>query len=369
MRIFIYIFLLINMLSFISPINSIILGNKLNLIKSHILSSLNKFNIKSSLKKNNFSKNSFEFQNYNYELPKKDRIIVIGDVHGDMSRLLKILYHARVINKDFKWIAKPQDTTIVQLGDQIDDLRKRNSNIKETNINKDFATIIFTDFLNKIASNNGGRFISLIGNHELLNTQGDFEYVSLKNKVNYRNALFNPGGYFSEILSNRPIVLKIGDNLFCHGGINTNHINILEDYDSNLNTINRIWSDYILNYEIDSITDKYLLNELIYDSNGILWTRNIDKNIKKILKKLDCERLFIGHTIVPEIKLEKECVWYVDTGLSKKYCKNKFQYLDIINDKVHIKTINDKKFNTKINSIEELNNEADKYYDSSIYNT
>ena len=53
-------------------------------------------------------------------LPKVRRIVVIGDIHGDMRMTLDTLKVAKVIDeKTNKWI-KNNDTVVVQLGDQID---------------------------------------------------------------------------------------------------------------------------------------------------------------------------------------------------------------------------------------------------------
>ena len=45
------------------------------------------------------------------------RIIVIGDIHGDIGILCSCLYMANIINHKFEWIAQPADTIVVQMGD------------------------------------------------------------------------------------------------------------------------------------------------------------------------------------------------------------------------------------------------------------
>jgi len=59
-------------------------------------------------------------------LPAVDRIIVLGDVHGDWDMLIKSLKVAKLIPADFyewnpddkaKWTGK--DTVVVQVGDQM----------------------------------------------------------------------------------------------------------------------------------------------------------------------------------------------------------------------------------------------------------
>ncbi len=53
-----------------------------------------------------------------------NRIIIIGDVHGDLKRFKKILIDAKIINNRLEWIAEPPNTIVVQLGDQIDSLNR-----------------------------------------------------------------------------------------------------------------------------------------------------------------------------------------------------------------------------------------------------
>ena len=130
--------------------------------------------------------------NYLNELDNAERIIVIGDIHGDIKRFKGILINSEIINNNFEWIANPPNTIIVQLGDQIDSLN-RNTN-ENWEILNDYEMIYFTEHLNNIARVKGGRCISLIGNHELMNVIGDFSYVSENSKNDLRNKIFKPKG-------------------------------------------------------------------------------------------------------------------------------------------------------------------------------
>ena len=51
-------------------------------------------------------------------LPAVDRIIVIGDLHGDWNETIKSLKLANLINNRLNWIGG--NTVVVQIGDQID---------------------------------------------------------------------------------------------------------------------------------------------------------------------------------------------------------------------------------------------------------
>ena len=51
---------------------------------------------------------------------KKDRIIVIGDLHGDYKNTLLLFKNLKLIDDSQNWIAFPRNTFVVQLGDQFD---------------------------------------------------------------------------------------------------------------------------------------------------------------------------------------------------------------------------------------------------------
>ena len=102
-------------------------------------------------------------------------IIIIGDIHGDFKRLKNILLNENVITNNLEWIK--EDTIVIQLGDQIDSAN-RNQMISEWEMIKDVEVLNFTDLLSKLAKTKNSHFISIIGNHELMNFLGDFSYVS-----------------------------------------------------------------------------------------------------------------------------------------------------------------------------------------------
>ena len=132
------------------------------------------------------------YNEYINELSSHKRIIVIGDIHGDIRRFKNILVDAKIINNDLEWIANPPETIILQLGDQIDSLNRMTDENWE--VLKDYEMIYFTEQLNMIARSKGGYCISIIGNHELMNIIGDFSYVSENSSSELRKNLFKPKG-------------------------------------------------------------------------------------------------------------------------------------------------------------------------------
>jgi hypothetical protein len=277
-----------------------------------------------------------------YEYPYPPKLIVIGDIHGDIKRFKDILLDANIINANIEWIADPPNTIVIQMGDQIDSVN-RDIGIKEWEVLADTEMLYFTNLLDKLAQSKGGRLISIIGNHEFMNVIGNYSYVSQKSINNNhikRYEQFKPGGSLSSILSNRPIIVKIGNILFCHAGITSNHLNILNKYSKDISYINRIWKKFVQTNTVLN-EDRELFNTILLDDQGILWTRNLDEidNIKTLLKTLNCNHMFVGHTVVEGIKNIEGVLWYTDTGISRAFGTNTYQYIVIIHDTMYIKTI------------------------------
>lgn len=283
-----------------------------------------------------YSSNIFDLNNNEIK-----RLIVIGDIHGDIKRFKTILIDANIINNNFEWIAEPPNTIIVQLGDQVDSLN-RNTN-ENWEVLNDYEMIYFTEHLDNIARVKGGRCISLIGNHELMNIIGDFTYVSpLNKKEEIRESLFKPQGSIALLLSKRPLVLKIKDLLFCHAKFNIKHLEILKKYNKDIFYINTIWENYLKTGKIN-IQDKEILDYIIIGQNGILWNRDINdpNETAKLFNELNVSYMFLGHTALPEITVLNNQIIYCDTGISRAFGTSKYQYIDINNNSINVKTINE----------------------------
>jgi hypothetical protein len=92
-----------------------------------------------------------------------DRIVAIGDLHGDYDSYLTVLKSAGVVDKSGRWIAG--QTHLVQTGDIPDrgpDTRR---------------IIAHMARLAKEAASRGGRVHNLLGNHEAMNVYGDLRYA------------------------------------------------------------------------------------------------------------------------------------------------------------------------------------------------
>ena len=305
----------------------------------------------------------YNIESQPFILPPVRRIIVIGDIHGDLKMTYETLKIAELIDNNNNWIGG--DTVLVQVGDQID--RCRNSSFmscenKDTTLDdegNDWKILKYFTELHYQAREHGGAVYSLLGNHELMNVQQRMDYVSyeglnelnnyvtpngnvIKNGKNARLWAFKPGNPISEFLAcTRQVAIIIGTNLFVHAGILPS---IAKKY--NISTINKLMSLYLFN----KLDDNEYINIMNAPDYSPLWTRKIgniaikkfnnnninNNNIidnKKLCNKLmnplkkiyKIGKLYIGHTPMMNSGISSMCdnkIWMTDYGLSSAF--NKF---------------------------------------------
>ena len=322
------------------------------------------------------------FKEYPSVLPAVDRIIVIGDLHGDWDMCIKSLRVAKVINNNNKWIGG--DTVVVQVGDQIDRCRFSgiSCHLEQATKNDephDLKILNFFTNLHQEAQVEGGAVYSIIGNHELMNVNKDMRYVSFKNVKDFENYkkpngeiisdgmearkwAFSPGNPIADFLGcTRQLSLIIGSNLFVHAGVIPK---IAEKY--GVEDMNQIMSLFLwdklnnkMDYQdlLDSSDYSPLWNRVFGNKNHSNETCNNLLNPLKEIYKVD--RMFIGHT--PQVKtgITNSCngrLWLTDYGASKAfnefdtyYIENNVrskvreaQVLEILNDGVEINVLKSK---------------------------
>lgn len=177
--------------------------------------------------------------------PAAERIVAIGDVHGDMRAFKKSLVAAGVVDKEGAWVGGK--TVLVQVGDQLD----------RGDDERDIYETLFR--LQDEAPASGGSVHILLGNHELINVQMDFRYVTeggfadfqrdggvpslpkgsklrippplqkqikqLPRPMQARARALSPGGPLAVELARRAqVAVIVGENVFVHGGLAPKHL-------------------------------------------------------------------------------------------------------------------------------------------------
>jgi len=279
---------------------------------------------------------------FNYEdptyLPAAPRIVVIGDVHGDIARLARALVGVGVINANWEWVASPPDTVVVQMGDQVDSAsRLPAAETVQWERATDLDVVTFMDRLDSVARCSGGRALSLIGNHEMMNLIGDYTYVSPHSLAKTGGAVgrsmqFHPSGAMGQILCKRNVVLKIGPLLFVHGGVLPEHLDACGD---NLHKLNDVYRRFARQDPL-SPADQWLLNNALLFGEGIAWTRQYTTPkgqavVPEVLVRTQSTAVFIGHNTVNDITCAVDSrLWFTDAMFSRSYGSDAFQVLNVV---------------------------------------
>jgi hypothetical protein len=118
------------------------------------------------------------------------------------------------------------------------------------------------------------------------------------------------------------------------------HLNILTKYNKDISYINSIWKNFVKNNAI-LLEDKEIFDTILLGNDGILWTRDLNNkdDVVKLLDRIGCVYMFVGHTVVEHVKIINERIWYTDTGISRAFGNNSFQYIDIYENQVNIRDI------------------------------
>jgi hypothetical protein len=271
--------------------------------------------------------------------PGPQRIVAIGDVHGDLDATRRALQLGGAIDQNDNWVGG--ELIVVQTGDQLD----RGDNEQEI--------LDLFDVLRTQAREAGGAFHALLGNHELMNAKGDFRYVTeggfkdFEDAVQYdpadtiladypeaeraRRAAFLPGNAYALRLAERSLILQLGDNLFVHGGVLPEHV---ESGIDRINAETQAW-----------LRGESELPEFLKGGDSPQWTRlysdEADSSacavLSEVLGRLGASRIIIGHT-VQELGIGAACdslAWCIDAGLAAYYGGD-LQVLEIVGDEVRV---------------------------------
>jgi len=277
-----------------------------------------------------------------------EKIIAFGDIHGDLQAFKSCLRKASLINLQDRWIGG--NTHVVQVGDILDRKPRSEDNSDE---DSEFIIIGFIIKLQIESYVHGGGYHPVIGNHELMNIMGIFDYVSNMGMRHFKNFedrknYFRQGGEFCKYLAcGWNPVIKINNSLFCHGGISK-----IISHKYNIKQINEIMRSRLYNNKLSMLDQNF--QGLFVGENSILWNRNYSNNeaenprileeIKYVLNRYNCKYMIIGHTPYSEgIKVKYNGhIICIDTAMSQAFGKkrNKLErihFIEINKNKVIIK--------------------------------
>ena len=142
-------------------------------------------------------------------LPMPDRLIAVGDLHGDCAVFERVLRVAGLYDGG-RWTGG--SAVLVQIGDVLD------------RGDEELQLLRLLRTLKKEAAAAGGAVITLLGNHEVLNAMGISVYASPRSATAFgddgeRASAFRAGSELATELSSWPVACVVGDTAFIHGGL------------------------------------------------------------------------------------------------------------------------------------------------------
>lgn len=251
-------------------------------------------------------------------------IIAIGDIHADLSSAKKAFAIAGVTNEQGEWIA--ENTTVVQTGDI-------------TDRGPDGLPILeWLLALEQQAGAHNSRFVIVMGNHEAMNLQGDWRYVSpldiesfgsvearkqlmLLHSTNTQDSVSEKNiGKWAQWLLSKDAVVQIDDTVFVHGGVSKAFP----------------FTATALSGSVRDALEAYSANQSkadILGDMGPLWYRGYWKESEAsacveaefVLREMGAKRMVMGHTTQKDGKIHQRCagtLFAIDTGISRHYGEN-----------------------------------------------
>ncbi|MBA45920.1 MAG: hypothetical protein CMB31_04975 [Euryarchaeota archaeon] len=284
-----------------------------------------------------------------------NRVISIGDIHGDFTIFKRLLYMCKVIDKSGNWVGG--STHVIQMGDTVDGKRPGiKMDKKYIQESGELEIILYILILDSQAKLKGGRVISILGNHELYShyfRDDTKEYTrDYIKKVDIdvfkyhgldREKFLLPGKEGGKLFGRtRPMIVQIGEFLFIHGSITDAMIR--NNLDNNgmvdINKINSEVSSWLMG---KTKVPKYLEN---MDENNPIFSREYSdkKNIsdfkcnkiaKQLMKFYNAKYVVMGHSSYASINSTcKKMLIRTDVSLSRAFGGNldskKLQALEII---------------------------------------
>jgi hypothetical protein len=287
-----------------------------------------------------------------------ERVVAIGDLHGDYEQYIKVMQSAGLLNKSGKWSGGK--THLVQTGDITDrgpDSRKIIDHLVK---------------LAKQAKKKGGYVHLLIGNHEAMNVIGDLRYVTegefraftTRNSkrlqdmqwerqlewmranyltfeeldleayrreweqkvplgwVEHRMGWVLTGEYGSWV-KETPVAIQVNDTIFLHGGISAKYCKF---------SLQSLTEQVVA--ALESHERASTVTTIVEDQLGPLWYRGLaleeeadifSQTLDNILDRYGAKRIVVGHTPTGGVIWPRfdQRVVVNDTGIAAYYGSHK----------------------------------------------
>ncbi|GAB3055676.1 metallophosphoesterase [Stenotrophomonas tumulicola] len=244
-------------------------------------------------------------------LPAVPRIVVLSDIHGQYDLLVRLLRANKVIDGQDHWSLGTD--TLVVAGDVFD----RGPKVTEA------FWLLYS--LQQQAADAGGAVHFVLGNHETMVLYDDLRYVNPKY---LRSAqllgrsypqLYGADSVIGQWLRTRPVLLRIGDTLFLHGGISPDALELALD-PSRTNAAYQA----SLGIPREQVKGDPTTAPLYDGKTSPIWYRGYfdgrldTAGVQAVLDRLGLKRIVVGHTSMQHVShFHGERVIAVDSSIKK----------------------------------------------------
>lgn len=223
------------------------------------------------------------------------KIGAVSDIHGQYDAFIKLLKNNGVIDQQEMWSFG--NGHFVVAGDIFD----RGPQVTEV--------LWFLYDLEKQAEKSGGKLHVLLGNHDVMVLNGNLrsvhpKYIEIAKTLNTPfNTLFNKGTVLGDWLRTRPVLVKINNILFTHGGLHPD----LVSKGMSLHQINNVFKQQLIESELPK--ERNDIGDYLHRNNGPIYYRGYfqgqlatDAQINQLLTHFKIKTIVVGHTTHKQIE-------------------------------------------------------------------
>lgn len=230
-----------------------------------------------------------------FPLPRS--IAALSDIHGNYPAMVTLLVNQGILSRDLRWTFGAGH--LVVAGDMVD----RGAQVTEI-----FWLLRSLERQSRAA---GGGVHVLLGNHELMDMKGDLRYLNAK----YRALplatpfLLGPDTEAGRWLRSLPVMVRLGDVLFVHGGVSPR----LSEAFPDLESVNAAAGNALPKAK------KALLGEdgPLWYRGQVLEPRDTPAQVEASLRPFKARTLVVGHTTLTHVTaIQPGRVYAIDAGLS-----------------------------------------------------
>ena len=239
------------------------------------------------------------------------RIVAVSDIHGQYALLVRLLRANGVIDAGDNWMLGRDQ--LVVTGDVFD----RGDTVNQT--------LWLLLRLQQQAEQAGGAVHFLLGNHETMVLAGDLRYVNPKYLQLARQlrrsypGLYAGDSLLGQWLRTRPVLLRLGDTLFMHGGIAPENLDLANDPAST----NAAYRASLGVPKAEALANPATAR--LYDGKkSLVWYRGYfdgqlsTQDVSHLTGQLGVARIVVGHTTMEHVSsLHGGRVIAIDSGLKR----------------------------------------------------